>query len=149
MADTQTTRTPTTPQAAAGRPVLNAIDIVVSDLEAAMSFYRRLGLEFEIDAHTREHAQCDLPGGLHLMLDTEGLRGPTVPGWTRATGGPGTFFAFQFDSPAEVDRAYAELTGAGYRGLKEPWDAFWGMRYATVADPDGNGVDLYANLPTT
>jgi hypothetical protein len=32
--------------------------------------------------------------------------------------------------------------------LQDPWDAFWGMRYATVADPDGNGIDLYANLPT-
>jgi catechol 2,3-dioxygenase-like lactoylglutathione lyase family enzyme len=147
MATTQTT--PADTPASTVRPVMNAIDIVVSDLEAAMSFYRRLGLEFQVDATMPEHAQCDLSNGLHLMLDTEGLRGPTVPGWTRATGGPGTFFAFQFDSPADVDRTYAELTGAGYRGLKEPWDAFWGMRYATVADPDGNGVDLYANLPTT
>jgi catechol 2,3-dioxygenase-like lactoylglutathione lyase family enzyme len=147
MATTQTT--PADTPASTVRPVMNAIDIVVSDLEAAMSFYRRLGLEFQVDATMPEHAQCDLPGGLHLMLDTDGLRGPTVPGWTRATGGPSAFFAFQFDSPADVDRTYAELTGAGYRGLKEPWDAFWGMRYATVADPDGNGVDLYANLPTT
>jgi hypothetical protein len=26
-------------------------------------------------------------------------------------------------------------------------DAFWGMRYALVHDPDGNGVDLFC--PTT
>jgi uncharacterized glyoxalase superfamily protein PhnB len=31
-------------------------------------------------------------------------------------------------------------------GRKEPWDAFWGQRYAVVADPDGNHVDLYAPL---
>ena len=130
-------------------PTMNAIDIVVSDLDATIGFYRRLGLEFKIDASMPEHAQCDLPNGLHLMLDTEGLRGPTIPGWSRPTGGPGTFFAFEFDSPADVDGMYAELTGAGYRSLQEPWDAFWGMRYATVADPDGNGVDLYATLPTT
>ncbi|MEV6891742.1 hypothetical protein [Kribbella sp. NPDC051137] len=30
--------------------------------------------------------------------------------------------------------------------LQEPYDAPWGMRYATVADPSGNGVDLYATL---
>jgi uncharacterized glyoxalase superfamily protein PhnB len=35
---------------------------------------------------------------------------------------------------------------AGVQGLQEPFDAPWGMRYATVADPSGNGVDLYANL---
>jgi uncharacterized glyoxalase superfamily protein PhnB len=25
-------------------------------------------------------------------------------------------------------------------------DAFWGQRYATVLDPDGNSVDLFASL---
>jgi catechol 2,3-dioxygenase-like lactoylglutathione lyase family enzyme len=29
----------------------------------------------------------------------------------------------------------------------EPWDAFWGMRYAVVRDPDGTPVDLFARLP--
>jgi uncharacterized glyoxalase superfamily protein PhnB len=28
----------------------------------------------------------------------------------------------------------------------EPWDAFWGQRYAVVHDPDGNGVDLFCPL---
>jgi uncharacterized glyoxalase superfamily protein PhnB len=59
------------------------------------------------------------------------------------------FLAFQLPTPAEVDAKYAELTGAGYRGLRQPWDAFWGMRYATVLDPDGNGVDLYCPLPAS
>lgn len=51
-----------------------------------------------------------------------------------------------------IDRApevVAELVAAGYRGVKEPFDAFWGMRYATVLDPDGNGVDLPATPPAT
>ncbi len=54
--------------------------------------------------------------------------------------------AFACESPAEVDMAYAELTGAGATGSLEPWDAFWGMRYAIVHDPDGNPVDLFALL---
>lgn len=45
-----------------------------------------------------------------------------------------------------MDALYAELTGAGYRGTTPPWDAVWGQRYAVVADPDGNGVDLFAPL---
>ncbi|MEC4019520.1 VOC family protein, partial [Streptomyces sp. H27-D2] len=36
---------------------------------------------------------------------------------------------------------------AGYTGHKQPWDAFWGQRYASVQDPDGNTVDLFAALP--
>jgi uncharacterized glyoxalase superfamily protein PhnB len=54
--------------------------------------------------------------------------------------------AFLCDSPADVDRLYAELVAAGATGHREPWDAFWGQRYATLRDPDGNGVDLFAPL---
>lgn len=127
-------------------PIMNAIDVVVSDLDAAIRFYRYFGLAFEIDENTPGHAQCDLPVGLHMMLDTDELRGKTTAGWSPATGGPRAFFAFEFTSPGGVDSLYAELIEAGNRGLQEPWDAFWGMRYATVADPDGNGIDLYAGL---
>jgi uncharacterized glyoxalase superfamily protein PhnB len=35
---------------------------------------------------------------------------------------------------------------AGFTGEKEPWDAFWGQRYAQLADPDGVPVDLFAAL---
>jgi hypothetical protein len=38
------------------------------------------------------------------------------------------------------------LTSAGHTGHKEPWDAFWGQRYAEVLDPDGNLIDLFAPL---
>jgi hypothetical protein len=27
-----------------------------------------------------------------------------------------------------------------------PWDAFCGQRYACVLDPDGNQIDLFADL---
>jgi catechol 2,3-dioxygenase-like lactoylglutathione lyase family enzyme len=128
-------------------PTIKAIDIAVSDLDAAITFYRQLGLEFVLDPHMpTDHAGCDLPNGLHLMLDTDDLRAKTTANWTPPPLGR-TFLAFEFDSPAAVDTKYAELTGNGVTGLQEPWDAFWGMRYATVADPAGNGIDLYANLP--
>jgi uncharacterized glyoxalase superfamily protein PhnB len=35
---------------------------------------------------------------------------------------------------------------AGFSAKLEPFDAFWGQRYATLIDPDGNLVDLFANL---
>ena len=38
------------------------------------------------------------------------------------------------------------LVAAGHRSHRAPWDAFWGQRYATVLDPDGNAVDLFAAL---
>jgi uncharacterized glyoxalase superfamily protein PhnB len=45
-----------------------------------------------------------------------------------------------------VDETYARVVAAGFTGEKEPYDAFWGQRYANVADPDGNVVDLFAAL---
>ena len=36
-----------------------------------------------------------------------------------------------------------------WRAISPPFDAFWGQRYATVHDPDGNPVDLFAPLPAT
>lgn len=131
------------------KPTMNVIDLVVTDVDEAITFYRKLGLEFEVDAAMPGHAGCDLPNGLHLMLDTVELRGKIPSRWTEPSGSPRSFLAFEFPTPAAVDAAYTELTGAGYRGLTDPWDAFWGMRYATVLDPAGNGVDLYATLPAS
>ena len=71
------------------------------------------------------------------------------PGWTPPAGGHRIGLAFACTDPAEVDATYQELVTAGYGGHLEPWDAFWGQRYATVLDPDGNSVDLFAPLPPT
>jgi uncharacterized glyoxalase superfamily protein PhnB len=52
--------------------------------------------------------------------------------------------AFECASPAEVDSTHAKVVDAGYRSKDAPYDAFWGQRYATVLDPDGNHVHLFA-----
>ena len=67
------------------------------------------------------------------------------PHWVAPVGQRVTF-ACLCDSPEEVDAVYARVTAAGYAALKEPWDAFWGQRYAFLKDPDGNRVDLFAPL---
>ena len=57
--------------------------------------------------------------------------------------------AFACDSPEEVDTTFKQLTDSGYKSHLEPWDAFWGQRYASVLDPDGNSVELFAALETS
>jgi catechol 2,3-dioxygenase-like lactoylglutathione lyase family enzyme len=126
---------------------LDAIGIVVADMERSLAFYRRLGLDISTDAAAEDHTEATLPGGLRLMWDTEESIRSFDPSWTAPQGSPRTSLAFACDSAADVDRVYAELTEAGYAGQREPWDAFWGQRYATVGDPDGNAVDLFAALP--
>jgi len=122
--------------------------LVVSDMAASVAFYRRLGLAFPEDAGNQPHTEAELPGGLRLLLDTEKEVRSFHPAWRPPTGGNRAGLAFRCDSPAEVDSAYEELVEAGYHGELKPWDAFWGQRYAVVHDPDGNGVDLFAPLPS-
>jgi uncharacterized glyoxalase superfamily protein PhnB len=54
--------------------------------------------------------------------------------------------AFRCETPAAVDALFAEVTAAGHASKVAPFDAFWGMRYAVVEDPDGNSVDLFCPL---
>lgn len=92
------------------------------------------------------HVEATLPGGLRFTLDAEESIRSFDPEWSPPAGGHRLALAFLCDSPEEVDRAYRELAELGAGGYKEPWDAFWGQRYAQVKDPDGNVVDLFAPL---
>ena len=93
------------------------------------------------------HVDTFLPNGVRFMLDSEETMRSFMDGWQRETGNQ-VGIAFECDSPAEVDEIYARVTEAGFHGEKEPWDAFWGQRYALLGDPDGVRVNLYAQLET-
>jgi catechol 2,3-dioxygenase-like lactoylglutathione lyase family enzyme len=125
-------------------PQLNAIGIVASDMAQSIRFYRLLGVDVP-ETPDEGHVDTFLPNGVRFMLDTEETITSFRPDWTRATGNQ-IALAFECGSAAEVDEIYARVVDAGFHGEKEPWDAFWGQRYAQVQDPDGVGVDLYAAL---
>jgi uncharacterized glyoxalase superfamily protein PhnB len=124
-------------------PELNAIGIVVSDLQRSIAFYRLLGVDFPEEGEG--HIEATLPSGTRLMLDEESVIKSFRPEWTRETGNQ-LALAFECSSPAEVDDLYERVRDAGFDAEKEPWDAFWGQRYAQVRDPNGVPVDLFAPL---
>lgn len=128
----------------ADTPRIDAVGIVVSDLARAITFYTALGCRFEDDAPADGHTAADL-GGVRLMLDTEESIQGFWPGSSWAGQGRVTLAA-HCASPADVDRCHGELAALGSGSEHEPFDAPWGQRYATVRDPDGNAVDLYAGL---
>ena len=125
-------------------PQLNAVGIVVSDMARSIAFYRLVGLDVP-ETPDEGHVDAFLPSGVRFMLDSEETVRSFRPDWTRRTGNQ-LGLALECASPAEVDEVYARVTGAGFHGEKEPWDAFWGQRYAQLQDPDGVPVDLYAPL---
>lgn len=127
-------------------PELAALGIVVSDMRRSLDFYRLLGLEFPEGAESEGHVETTLPGGLRLMFDTEELVRSFDDGFEPPPSGGRVVPAFLCASPAEVDALFARIVAAGFTAHLEPWDAFWGQRYASVMDPDGTQVDLFAPL---
>ena len=124
-------------------PELNAIGIVASDLGRSIAFYRLLGVDLPEDGEG--HIEATLPNGTRLMLDEESVIKSFRPDWTRETGNQ-LALAFECSTPAEVDELYERAKADGFDAEKEPWDAFWGQRYAQLRDPDGVPVDLFATL---
>ena len=124
-------------------PELNAIGIVSANLRASIAFYRLLGVALPEDGEG--HIETTLPSGMRLMLDAEDVVKSFRPDWARETGNQ-LALAFECASPMEVDEIFEQVTAAGFQAEKEPWDAFWGQRYAQLRDPDGVPVDLFAPL---
>jgi uncharacterized glyoxalase superfamily protein PhnB len=125
-------------------PELNAIGIAVSDLRRSLEFYRLLALDLPEDS-PEGHVEATMANGTRLMFDTEEVIRSFLPDWTRSDGNQ-VSLAFECASPPNVDEVYARVVAAGFEGEKEPWDAFWGQRYALLGDPDGVRVNLYAPL---
>jgi catechol 2,3-dioxygenase-like lactoylglutathione lyase family enzyme len=127
---------------------MDAVGVVVTDMAKSLAFYRALGLPVPDGAEDQPHVEVPLPGGMRLLFDTEETVLSFHPSWRPPAGDGRIGLAFALPDAAAVDAAYAELTGAGHHGELAPFDAFWGQRYAVVQDPDGNGVDLFAPLPS-
>jgi catechol 2,3-dioxygenase-like lactoylglutathione lyase family enzyme len=125
------------------QPVLEQVNLVARDVQAMVAFYERLGVGQGApspppwDAH---HVSFAAGESLDFDVDSAAFAGQWDQGWPVGDGG--VVLGFRLESGDEVDRVYADLTGAGYIGQQEPYDAFWGARYAVVSDPEGNGVGL-------
>jgi catechol 2,3-dioxygenase-like lactoylglutathione lyase family enzyme len=124
---------------------LDLIGIVSADLAASLAFYRQLGLDIPEGAESEPHVEVELASGMRLAWDTEETIRSFHPRWAGGRGGR-VALAFRLPSPADVDRAYRDLTAEDAPEEVAPFDAFWGQRYAVLADPDGTTVELFAPL---
>ncbi|MBF4562560.1 VOC family protein [Microbacterium sp. VKM Ac-2870] len=125
---------------------LGFIGIVTRDMAASLAFYRAVGVPIAEGQDDAPHVDAVLDGGVALAWDTIETIRTFDPGYEPAVGGHRIALAFAHESPAEVDAAYAALVDAGHDGHVAPFDAFWGQRYASVRDPDGNSVEFFAPL---
>lgn len=121
---------------------ITLITLGVDDLDRACSFYAALGWA---PAETMEGMACFQLHGQALMLfgraalaEDQGRAGATL--------GTGAVTLCQnFDSPKDVDAAYAEALAAGASALKAPEAVFWGGYSGYFADPDGHVWEVAHN----
>jgi catechol 2,3-dioxygenase-like lactoylglutathione lyase family enzyme len=122
------------------------VQIFTKDVQRSIAFYRLLGLPVPEPEGPDPHVDVELPGGNRLSFDAEQTIAGMHSDWTPSDSAGRVALAFGLESPAEVDMMFERLTTAGHSGWLNPYDAPWGQRYATVLDPDGNIVDLFAPL---
>lgn len=119
------------------------VHLTVSDLERSLAFYRDL-LGFEVTTHYGNSAVFLSAGGYHhhIALNTWAGRGATPP----PPGHTGLYhFAILFPNRKELARVVKKLLEANY---PLTGSADHGVSEAIyLNDPDGNGVELYADRP--
>ena len=128
-------------------PLLDQINIVASDLDATVGFYRLLGIDLRDPIRTAGgepfHASSAPSAGALLEADSPRFARVWNRGWSDEPDVSGrVLIGLRVADRAEVDRLAGEAGSAGYRVLQPPHDAFWGARYAIVEDPDGIAVGL-------
>jgi uncharacterized glyoxalase superfamily protein PhnB len=119
------------------QPALSTVDIAVDDVLATVAFLRHLGLEIPDDSvwapeGRAHHVIVSMANGMHLDLASRELANAYDPE------GAGICLIFSVPTRDAVDELHSHVVDAGYRTHLEPFDAFWGARYAIVLDPDGN-----------
>ncbi|MBY0424801.1 MAG: VOC family protein [Cytophagales bacterium] len=125
---------------------LHTVGITVKDLGKSLSFYRTLGLAIPEGDDNEHHVEFTSEDGYSIGFIPETTMLHTNPNWQPPTGDNRISLQFACLTPAEVDETYKKLIEAGHPSFKEPWDAFWGQRFAQVIDPDGNNIGFFAPL---
>lgn len=123
---------------------LDMLGIVTKNMTMAIDFYEMLGFSVIGDS-TEDYVELNNKN-VRISLNTSKMVAD-IYGYEPITTGDKLELAFLCDTVEEVNDTYKKMKDAGYDIFKEPWDAFWGQRYAIIKDIDGNLLSLFANLP--
>jgi len=118
---------------------LAQVNLIVTHLSRAKEFWALLGCE-SVPRHTNA-AVITFASGMNLVLHEPAF----ARLWDPAYAGPSpgsTVIDLNLASREAVDTAHARVVAAGFASSVEPWDTFFGARYAIVADDDGHRVGL-------
>lgn len=137
------------------KPILDQINLVCADTDASIAFYRCLGVNIPdsaiwrtpTGAHHISAGDRSSDQAIDFDLNSTAFSQHWNSGWNGRTDLRGrVVVGFGVATRADVDEVFRDMTGAGYRGLQEPVDAFWGARYAIIEDPDGIAVGIISQI---
>lgn len=120
------------------------ISIIATRFAETLAFYQRLGLDFPrliSEPSETRHASAQ-NGETAFAVDNDALARLYTAEWRGQHPGHSVLLTAQCASRNDVDTLYQEMVSAGYDAIQPPYDAFWGARFAIVADPEGNPVGL-------
>jgi catechol 2,3-dioxygenase-like lactoylglutathione lyase family enzyme len=129
------------------------LNLVVEDMDASVAFYQNLGMAVRVDGGEwppgsgARHVALDNGAGAIFELDNMAMAKIWHGGWRSPDAGARpVVLGFSLPFREAVDQRYRELTAAGYTGRQQPYDAFFGARYAVVCDPAGNDIGLMSPI---
>ena len=118
---------------------LAQVNLIVTDLEAGPG---GLGLaRVAFDPEAPEHGGTDVPRRHESRSSRAGVHAALEPAFAGPTAGS-TVVDLNLSSREAVDDTYPRISAAGHTSSVEPWDTFFGARYAIVCDPDGHRIGL-------
>ena len=98
---------------------LNMLGVIVSDMPAALRFYRLLGLDIPAKEDEKPFVLHRMGSGVTLFFDTVFAK-RYDPHYAAPSAGYGTLLEFYLGEDSAVDAKYGQLTDAGYHGRMTP-----------------------------
>lgn len=124
------------------------LGLTVRNMNAALAFYRQLGLAIPEVSEGQSHVEIKMGSGFTFFLDSNPERWDpefareTAPGQQDSAAYYPSVLEFYLKSQTAVEAKYAELVALGYTGYRAPYATGFKMCFAMVKDPDGNTILL-------
>ena len=131
---------------------LYMLGLIVQDMRRSLEFYRRLGLAIPQGSEEKTHVEIKMGSGLTFFLDSNPSRWDSRyvrredAEHMEPSDSYRSILEFYLKTRDAVDAKYTELTGLGYQSYRAPYETPFGMRFAMIADPDGNVILLSGDL---
>ncbi len=119
---------------------LAQVNLIVTNLERAKEFWDVLGFPSVPRGHQKA-AVVEFASGMNLVVHEPEFARLWDPSYAGPLAGSAVI-DINVSSRTEVDDLHDRVVAAGFPSSVEPWDTFFGSRYAIVCDADGHRVGL-------